>query len=115
MTWDVGWVAVPGVTVSTVWEDPNGNGVLDAGESLALLPGAQADLYTSGGVYVTTLNFGIDAYTSPGTYYIQYMVPPGYVFSALGPDNDADATGRTANFTVQSGQGHISVAAAYLQ
>ncbi len=95
-----------------VWEDSNGNGVQDGGELGK--SGVAVQLFDSAnnpkGTTTTDVN-GIYTFTvAPGSYYVQVTAPSGYVFSPTGAgtattDSDPNpATGKTATFTVTSGQ-----------
>jgi PKD repeat protein len=96
----------------TVWQDDNGNGIQDAGESG--LPNVPTALYKSNGTLVATtltdvnggyLFSGLDY----GNYYVQFTLLSGYVFSAKdqgsddSKDSDADpSTGNTDVFFLAS-------------
>src|SRR5207247_2575479 len=97
-----------------VFSDSNANGIQDAGESgidgvtVKLLDSSNNTLATT-----TTANGGVYSFTSltPGSYSVEFVKPSGYFFSAQdqGSDDalDSDAntsTGRTAQFTLSSGQ-----------
>ncbi|ACL25990.1 SdrD B-like domain-containing protein [Chloroflexus aggregans] len=113
-TWDMGVFNRASVG-NFVWEDHDGDGVQDAGESG--IDGVTVTLYRADGTTVATTTTAADGSYSftglvPGEYYVVFSnLPSGYVFTAAdqGSDNtvDSDAnptTGRTANFTLTSGQ-----------
>ncbi|WP_322494448.1 SdrD B-like domain-containing protein, partial [Chloroflexus sp.] len=113
-TWDMGVFNRASVG-NFVWEDRNGNGVQDTGEPG--ISGVTVTLYRASDNSVagtaTTLADGSYSITGllPGEYYIVFSnLPSGYIFTAADQgDNalDSDAnptTGRTANFTLVSGQ-----------
>lgn len=101
-----------------VWEDADGDGVQDAGETgvqgvVARLYSVGADGEVGGGDDVfrsETLTDASGNYTlseaTAGTYYVEFVAPTGFEFSARGQgaddtkDSDADADGRTVKFTV---------------
>ena len=98
-----------------VWHDVNTNGIQDAGEPG--VDGVTANLYESDGTPAGTgMTAGGGLYRirglDPGDYYLTFTdLPTGYVFTGQdhGSDNaldsDADpATGRTAVFTLATGQ-----------
>jgi len=107
------------------FNDANGNGVRDAGETG--IAGATVRLLDASGNVVRSVATGSDgsygfAGLTPGTYQLQFAAPAGAVFSARdgGGDDTADsdvdpATGRTDPITVTSGQvvGNLA-AGAYL-
>jgi protocatechuate 3,4-dioxygenase beta subunit len=108
-----------------VWHDTNANGIQDGGE--AGISGVTVKLYDTGNNLVaTTTTDGAGKYLfsglTPGTYYVQFATPSGYVASPKdqgaddGKDSDADAaTGKTGNYTLVSGQTDLSVDAGYYQ
>ncbi|RMD81937.1 MAG: hypothetical protein D6823_01725, partial [Chloroflexi bacterium] len=113
-TWDMGVFNRASVG-NFVWEDRNGNGVQDSGEPG--IDGVTVTLYRADGTTVATTTTAADGSYSftglvPGEYYLIFSnLPSGYVFTVAdqGSDNtvDSDAdptTGRTANFTLTSGQ-----------
>ena len=97
-----------------VWLDHNRNGVQDAGEPG--VPNVTVTLYKSDGTVIGTTTTDANGYyrfdnLRPGTYYLEFTLPPGYQFSSQnsggnnGGDSDADAaTGRTVMITLGSGQ-----------
>lgn len=100
-----------------VWEDLNGNGVQDQGETG--LSGVTVQLFRADGTSVaTTTTNGDGAYSfvglAPGEYYLVFTAPSGFVLSQQdaggddGRDSDADNAGKTAVFALTSGQSDIS-------
>jgi uncharacterized repeat protein (TIGR01451 family) len=96
-----------------VWEDVDGDGLQDVGESG--LSGVTVTLYGSGGVFVDSTSTDADGYYTftdvvSGSYYVVFTGPAGYVFSLRDQggddsvDSDADASGQTGIFTVTSGE-----------
>jgi serine-aspartate repeat-containing protein C/D/E len=95
-----------------VWEDLNKNGVQDQGE-----PGlynVTVQLFTCSGSLIgsiTTDNYGYYFFSNlaPGSYYLHFVAPSGYVFSPTGQagdatNSDANAAGNTECFSLASGQ-----------
>jgi len=112
LTLDAGLIR-PAALGDLVWDDLNGNGMQDAGESG--ISGVAVSLFRADGSPVastTTNSQGYYSFTSlyPGQYYLVFTQPQGYRFTAVdqgsddGSDSDADSAGRTAAFTLQSGQ-----------
>lgn len=95
-----------------VWEDDDGDGLQDLTESP--LPGVLVTLYddaTNQAVFTATTNLsGTYEFNDvvPGTYYIIFSAPVSHTFTFQDRgandaiDSDADASGRTAAFTVAS-------------
>ena len=80
---------------SLVWEDLNGNGVQDSGESG--IDDVAVDLYDSGDNLIassttdTTGNYQFTSIT-PGDYYLQFTAPSGYSFTtAFNGDDTLDS------------------------
>ncbi len=95
-----------------VWNDANKNGIQDAGESG--VSGVSVKLYTSADVFIATTTTDASgnylfANQNPGTYYLQFTNPGGFVFSPKNVgsnsavDSDVDAFGKTDNFTLVAG------------
>lgn len=88
-----------------VWEDLNRNGIQDSGEMR--IQGVTVNLYTCDGTLIastTTDSSGLYLFSDlmPGSYYVEFVLPPEYAFSPLDQgsddekDSDADtATGKT--------------------
>ncbi len=72
-------------------------------------------MYNGSGVLLNgNVPFGLGLEVVPGSYYIQYTLPGGYLFAGIPtPDNNVDASGRTVTFTLASNQSFSSIAAAY--
>ena len=96
-----------------VWQDMNGNGIQDAGESG--ISGVTVDLYDAAGNLVATTatdaNGDYSFAVPPGAYAVQFVPASGWVFTPAGqggdPTHDSDpvpGTGRTGLLTVTSGQ-----------
>ncbi|MTV41158.1 SdrD B-like domain-containing protein [Duganella radicis] len=96
----------------TVWEDTNGNGVQDSGETG--VAGVTVQLKDSAGHVVSTTttdasgkyHFDVDA----GTYSVSVQPPSGYAATAQGQggdasaDSDIDASGNTGAIVLTPGQ-----------
>ena len=105
---------VPASVGSRVWNDADGNGIQDAGETGRA--GVNVTLYDSAGNQVaTTTTDGNGDYSFTGLvigdYYVVFDQPAGLVFSQQDQggddalDSDADpATGRTATFHIDPGE-----------
>ena len=107
-----------------VWLDANGNGQQDSGE--ANVAGVTVNLLNAAGAVVatqTTNATGNYLFTdlTPGTYSVQFVAPNGYVITnkdsgADATDSDADTvTGKTATYTLQSGESNLTVDAGLFQ
>jgi hypothetical protein len=95
-----------------LWEDLNGNGVLDPGE-----PGmsnGRVELYSADGIRQNTTytdadgNYAFQHYFYvPGNYYLVFSKPQPttkcYAFTTSGEDNLVDSTGRTSLFALTGG------------
>ncbi len=97
-----------------VWLDTNGNGIQDSGETG--VPGVQVNVYRASDntLVDSTFTDGSGLYLFPtlvpDTYYVEFVKPSGYTFTApnLGgnPAADSDAnqtTGKTANIILPGG------------
>ncbi|HEX8606536.1 MAG TPA: SdrD B-like domain-containing protein, partial [Pseudoduganella sp.] len=103
--------AQQGTIASTVWEDRNGNGTQDSGETG--VSGATVKLVDAKGATVSTTT--TDARgdytftTAVGDYSVQVTKPAGYVFTSQDKgsndaiDSDVNASGASATFTVKAG------------
>uniref|UniRef100_UPI0015825BF9 SdrD B-like domain-containing protein n=1 Tax=Candidatus Oscillochloris fontis TaxID=2496868 RepID=UPI0015825BF9 len=107
----------PASVGNLVWNDVNGNGVQDGGETGR--DGVAVTLYRSDGTYVATTNTsggGIYTFTNlpPGDYYVEFGLPSGYGFSPTGggtTDTDSNANpanGRSSTFNLESGESDLS-------
>lgn len=117
LTIDAGFVPATHIG-DRVWDDRNGNGVQDKGEPGRA--GISVQLLNAKGALVTkttTDASGMYLFTGlrPGAYKLRFLAPKGWIFTLqdIGDDTlDSDASrinGRTANFTVTSGQPNRSV------
>ncbi|MCH7228766.1 SdrD B-like domain-containing protein, partial [Haloferula sp. A504] len=108
-----------------VWEDADGNGVQDSGEPG--LGGVQVTLFNAvgDGIVATTTTAADGSYDFsgllPGTYYLGFAAASGYERTRAdqGTDStDSDAvagTGRTADFSLTSGETNDTLDAGYYQ
>ncbi len=121
LSWDAGLYR-PASIGNYVWEDTNGNGVQDAGESG--VSGVEVRLTGTTGageaVNLTTTTDSVGVYRfenlAPGTYQIRFSdIPSGLTFSPAdqGGDDDRDSdviasAGETASFILTSNQTDLS-------
>jgi len=97
-----------------VWNDTDADGIQDDGEPG--VPGVTVYLYQCDGTFVdVTLTAGDGSYLfddlDPGDYYVEFVLPDGYVFSPQdqgaddAKDSDADTvTGQTICTTLEPGE-----------
>jgi hypothetical protein len=115
----------PATLGNFVWNDADGNGTQDAGETgianvtvNLLTPGSDGTCNTSDDGFVKSTTTGADGkykFTSlaPTTYCLQFVAPGGYDFSPQNQgddriDSDADPdTGKTGNIVLTSGQSDL--------
>ena len=101
-----------------VWYDANKNGIQDSGESG--IKDIQVELYRANGEFVTqtmTDNSGLYLFDAliPDKYYIVFTPSAGYAISTKDQggddtkDSDADSSGRTSIFTLESGRDNATV------
>jgi protocatechuate 3,4-dioxygenase beta subunit len=101
-----------------VWVDQNGNGQQDSGE--APVPGVTVELYKcETNVAIATLatdTNGNYLFTglAPGSYYVKFILPSGYVFTTVdvgdnAADSDAQTDGSTICVTLLSGETNLTV------
>lgn len=102
-----------------VWDDANGNGLQDSGESgIGNVP---VSLYKSGSstAVSTTATASDGSYSFqnlvPGSYYVKFGLPAGYDkftvsnSSDVNKNSDADASGKTTVFPLSSGQNKTDI------
>jgi protocatechuate 3,4-dioxygenase beta subunit len=118
---DAGIVIQQATVGDRVWEDTNGNGVQDSGESG--IDGATVSLKDSNGNVVSTVvthdggqySFTVD----PGTYSVSVSAPAGYVATGAGQggngaaDSDIDSSGNTGAIVLTPGQTNNNVDAGF--
>jgi choice-of-anchor A domain-containing protein/uncharacterized repeat protein (TIGR01451 family) len=101
-----------------VWNDANHNGIQNSGESG--LTNVTVKLYTSAGVLVSTTATNssgkyLFSNLTPGTYYVQFVVPSGYTVSPAlqGSDTTLDSnpnsTGKTGTIYLKAGQNNLTI------
>ncbi|MBN8545883.1 MAG: choice-of-anchor A family protein [Ignavibacteria bacterium] len=103
-----------------VWKDLNNDGIQDANEPG--IPGVTVKLYDCNNTLITTTVTdanGIYQFCCSiggGSYYVEFVLPSGYVFSPKDAgsddtkDSDADVTtGKTACFNISGGQTNLTL------
>ncbi|MCR0980779.1 SdrD B-like domain-containing protein [Roseomonas populi] len=115
-------IFTPTTVSGTAFIDANGNGIRNTGEVGAAGVTVQL-LSADGSVAATTTTSETGAYSFtgvvPGTYQVQFVGPNGTVFTAQDQgsndaiDSDVNASGRTANIAVSSGQAVANVSAGF--
>ena len=121
-TWDAGFYRLASVG-DYVWKDTNGNGVQEAGEEP--MYGISVSLFKSDSTPMgstTTDASGHYSFTSlpPGDYYLTFQAPAGYSFTQDNQgsdclDSDAGVDGKTAAFTLTSGENDLCLDAGLTQ
>ncbi|WP_406655736.1 SdrD B-like domain-containing protein [Methanolobus sp. ZRKC2] len=110
--WDAGMYELASVG-NFVWKDVNNNGVQDQGEPGT--EGVTVELYDCTGEFVASTNTdstGFYEFTGllPGSYYMKFILPDGYVFAPYGQggdpasDSDAGDGGVTPCFDLSAGE-----------
>ncbi|WP_432377511.1 SdrD B-like domain-containing protein [Duganella sp. P38] len=111
---DAGIVATPATIGDRVWEDKNGNGIQDAGDTG--ISNVTVQLKNAAGAVVATTttdasgnySFSVDA----GTYSVAVVSPKGYVATLQNAganeaaDSDINAAGQSDSVTVTAGQNY---------
>ncbi len=104
----------PGSIGDFVWNDLNGDGIFGAGE--AAMSGVTVDLLNASGTVVAVTTTDATGHylfsgVNPGSYQVAFVAPFGYSFTSQVAGNGAQtvsaanvSTGRTALFTLGSGQ-----------
>ncbi|MGA7719790.1 MAG: SdrD B-like domain-containing protein [Ignavibacteriaceae bacterium] len=101
-----------------VWNDANHNGIQNSGE--AGLTNVTVKLYTSAGVLASTTTTNSNgkylfSNLTPGSYYVQFVVPGGYTVSPAlqGSDTTVDSnpnsTGKTGTIYLKAGQNNLTI------
>ena len=100
-----------------VWEDLDADGIQDVGENG--IPGVTVHLLDASFAIIDTYTTMADGYyefnnLDPGDYYVEFILPSGYVFSpanqGIDDTKDSDAnpsTGRTSLIHLVSGDGFV--------
>lgn len=112
ITWDAGMSQTASVG-DRVWYDANYNGIQDTNEPG--VPDIAVMLFDANGNFIgadTTDANGIYGFTglTPGTYYLAFSIPAGYVVTAQNQggdparDSDPNSAGDTPFFTLAAGQ-----------
>ncbi len=122
--WDAG-VYVPAQIGNLAWVDRNRNNIFDGGDTP--LAGVPVSLYRCNDTTAvlatqTTGTNGLYLFTglAPGSYVVKFGFPSSSVYERVTPnagsdtvDSDADATGWTSCYTLQSQKQELSVDAGY--
>lgn len=101
-----------------VWNDTNQNGVQNAGEPG--IQGVTVKLYACDGTELATTVTDINGFygftgLKPGSYYVGFTSPAGYVFTLLNQggdpalDSDAQSNGQTACVALASGENNPTI------
>ncbi|WP_348697802.1 SdrD B-like domain-containing protein [Duganella fentianensis] len=117
LTVRAGLTVQQGTLGDRVWEDSNGNGVQDSGETG--IDGVKVDLKDSlGNTVASTVSHDGGQYSftvDPGTYSIAVTAPAGYGISTknqgsdTAADSDIDAAGKSGSVTLAAGQSNTTV------
>ncbi len=118
LTWDAGIYQSKSAIGDYVWYDANENGIQEVGESG--IEGVTVNLYTCDDVLAGTTTTDVDGFymfdnLNPGDYYVEFILPSGYVFSPQdqGGNNDFDSdadetTGKTICTSLVPGEYDMS-------
>ncbi len=115
-TLDAGWFLRAEVSITAPWDDLNADGVQDGGD--VFLPDGSStitlfDAADDSVIWTGTTGTASPIAVLPGTYYVTYTQPPGYVFTQQGADSHTGSDGRTPPFTLQSGESITRSAGVY--
>lgn len=116
-TWDAGLVRIPAAIGNFVWQDSNGNGIQDNGESG--FPNVTVRLVDCAGhIFASTVTDGSGFYLfgglAPGNYNVQVVAPSGWAFTSqhttpnTALDSDADVGGVMACTELSPGETDLS-------
>ena len=116
LTVDAGFYC-PASVGDFVWNDLNEDGIQDTGEPG--IDGVKVDLLTCDGTFVATTTTGTNgdylfSGLAPGSYFVKFQRPDGFVFSPLNVgdaafDSDAQSNGQTSCFDLASGETNLTI------